>query len=86
MRLTASNIVKAISNLPKDQWFEYINPKNKGKVAVISVTKPEGPIMIQRFDTKKNESISSKMIWRLANAMQPDAPVNVDRVYAGSYN
>lgn len=86
--MTASNIVKAISNLPKDQWFEYVNPKNKGKVKVVSVTLPEGPITIQRFasEKKKNESISSKMIWRLANAMLPNAPVNVDRVYAGSYN
>lgn len=86
MRLTASNIVKAIASLPTDQWFEYINPKNKGKVKVVSVTKPEGPIIIKRADSKKNESISSKMIWRLANAMQPDIPVNVDRVFAGSYN
>lgn len=86
MRLTASNIVKAISNLPKDQWFEYVNPRNKGKVKVVSVTMPEGSIIIQRFSNRKNESISSKMIWRLANAIQPNVPVNVDRVYAGSYN
>ena len=86
MRLTASNIVKAISNLPKDQWFEYVSPKNKGKVKVVGVTMPEGPIIIQRFPGEKNESISSKMIWRLANAMLPDAPVNVERVYASSYN
>ncbi|MCA3147590.1 MAG: restriction endonuclease [Burkholderiales bacterium] len=79
-------MVKAIASLPTDQWFEYINPKNKGKVKVVSVTKPEGPIIIKRADSKKNESISSKMIWRLANAMQPDIPVNVDRVFAGSYN
>jgi len=26
------------------------------------------------------------MIWRMANAIKPDFPVNVDRVYAGSYN
>lgn len=86
MKLTASNIVKAISGLPKDQWFEYVNPKNKGKVKVVSVTMPEGPIILQRFHKKINESISSKMIWRLANSMLPNAPVNVDRVIAGSYN
>lgn len=86
MRLTASNIVKAISNLPKDQWFEYVSPKNKGKVKVVSVTMPEGPVIIQRSLSEKNESISSKMIWRLANAMLPGAPVNVERVYASSYN
>jgi len=58
MRITASNIVKAISNLPKDQWFEYINPKNTGKVRVISITMPEGPIVIQRSSGKKmNQSL-----------------------------
>lgn len=86
MRLTASNIIKALASLPKDQWFEYVSPKNKGKVKIVSITLPEGPVVIQRYGGKKNESISSKMIWRLANAIQPDVPVNVDRVYAGSYN
>ncbi len=86
IRLTASNIVKAIGNLPKDQWFEYVSPRNKGKVKIVSITLPEGPIIIKRADSVKNESISSKMIWRLANAMIPNVPVNVDRVYAGSYN
>jgi len=86
MRSTASNIVKAISNLPKDQWLEYIDKKNKSKVKVVSVKTPEGPIKIRRFNKNEDESISSNMIWRLANAMLPHVPVNVDRVYAGSYN
>ena len=86
MRLTASNLVSAINRLPKDQWFEYVNPNNKGKVRVLSVTMPEGPIYIERQGNKTPQSISSKMLWRLANAMQQNAPVNVDRVFAGSYN
>jgi type II restriction enzyme len=86
MRLTASNLVSAINRLPKGQLFEYINQRNKGKVRVASVTLPEGPISIYRGSSKKAQSISSKMLWRLANAMQPNIPVNVDRVFAGSYN
>lgn len=86
MRLTASNVVKAINGLPKDQWYEYINPKNKGKIKVISVTFPEGPITIQRSTKDASESISANMIWRLANAIEEGVPVNVDRVFGGSYN
>jgi type II restriction enzyme len=86
MRLTASNLVSAINRLPKDQWFEYVNARNKGKVRVVSVTLPEGPVYIMRQGDTKHQSISSKMLWRLANAMQQNAPVNVDRVFAGSYN
>ncbi len=26
------------------------------------------------------------MIWRLANALRPDVPINVDRIFGGSYN
>jgi type II restriction enzyme len=86
MRLTASNLVAAINRLPKDQWFEYVNPRNKGKVRIVSVTMPEGPIYIERQGNPERQSISSTMLWRLANAMQPNTPVNVDRVFAGSYN
>lgn len=86
MRLTASNIVKAINGLPKDRWYEYIDPKNRGKIKVVSVTLPEGPISIQRSTKNKTESISANMIWRLANAMGEGVPINVDRVFGGSYN
>ncbi|SDY12020.1 type II restriction enzyme [Allochromatium warmingii] len=86
MRLTASNIVKAINGLPKDQWYEYINPRNIGKIKITSVTLPEGPIIIKRSTKNVNESISVNMIWRLANAMEEGVPINVDRVFGGSYN
>lgn len=48
MRLTASNLVSAVNRLPKDQWFEYVNERNKGKVRILSVTLPEGPISVER--------------------------------------
>ncbi len=86
MRLTASNLTSAINRLPKDQWFEYINPRNVGRVRVVSVKMPEGPIRIERQGKNEQATISSNMLWRLANAMQSNVPVNVDRIFAGSYN
>lgn len=94
MRLTASDIVAYIDQLPKNRSFPYINPKTKGLIKIVSITKPEGPIVIKRYDpskggtpfTAKEESISSEMIWRVANAFLPNQPINFDRVLGGSYN
>lgn len=55
---------------------------------------PEGPIRIRRCDPSKGESfegkpqvsISQQMLWRLANAIQPNQPINVDRILGASYN
>jgi type II restriction enzyme len=83
--------VRAIEKLPKDQWFEYVSPRAKTKVKVVSITKPEGPIAIRRKETgktaKENDvSISTTMLWRIANAFQPKVPVNFDRILGASYN
>jgi type II restriction enzyme len=92
MRLTASNIVKAIKGLPRDQWFEYINDKTKSQVRVKSVVGPEGPICVERRNLTtrpikvSSATLSSAMIWRIANAYIPNIPINFDRVLAGSYN
>jgi len=55
---------------------------------------PEGPIYIRRFDPAKGETaeravvetISTNMLWRIANALIPGNPINFDRVLGGSYN
>ncbi|MEQ1485075.1 hypothetical protein [Methyloglobulus sp.] len=92
MKLTASNIVKAILNLPRDQWFEYINEKTRSQVKVKSAAGPEGSIYVERRNPTKNSgaastaTLSSAMIWRIANAYSPNVPINFDRVLAGSYN
>lgn len=93
MRLTPSNIVKAIDKLSKDQWFEYVSDKTTTKVKVVRVTKPEGPIIIKRYDPSKmgqaeakEASISAQMLWRIANAFQENSPINFDRVLGASYN
>ncbi|MFU8905963.1 restriction endonuclease [Proteus sp. DFP240708] len=94
MNLTAMNLVNAIANLPKNRQFDYVNGRNAGKIVIDSITQPEGPIRIKRFNPTKGEtlkaarteSISSQMIWRLANAIQEDSPINLDRVFGASYN
>lgn len=91
MKITANNLVKAINGLPKDQWFEYINPRTTTQVRVASVTMPEGPIVIERRDPNKpgkpkSASISTKMIWRIAAALRPNVPVQLDRILGASYN
>lgn len=93
-RLTASNLVAAINRLPRSQSYNYVNPQTNGQISIEAVTLPEGPISIRRWDSskgstrssKKTETISTEMIWRLANALSPGQPIQVDRVFGGSYN
>lgn len=97
MRVTPQNLAKAVNNLPKDQWFDYIGEKSTGKVKVVEVVLPNGPVKIQRYnllpkkqsapDTiKKITTISYQMLLRVANAIQPGVPINIDRVLGASYN
>ena len=94
MKLTAQNLVRQIGDLPRDRMYQYVNPANRGIIVIHAVHEPEGPIVIKRFDPSKGqtltqaevESIPSEMIWRMANAIIPGRPVNVDRVFGGSYN
>lgn len=93
-KLTASNIVSFINQLDKKASYNYINPKNKGLIKIVSVDQPEGPIRIKRWEPNKGEtdtaakeeSISPEMIWRIANAFQESRPINFDRILGGSYN
>jgi type II restriction enzyme len=91
MNITASNLVKAIERLPKNRWFEYISERTRTQVRVVSVDGPEGPIAVERRNPVKADPptktyISSAMLWRVANAIRPTEPFNLDRVLAGSYN
>lgn len=55
---------------------------------------PAGPIRFRRWNPNKGEtfqeakieSISSEMIWRVANAIQEGDPFNIDRIVGASYN
>jgi len=94
MRLSASNIVSFINQLDKRRLYNYLNPRNKSVIQIVEVQLPEGPIGIKRWDSskgespddKKVESISSELIWRIANAFNPNKPINFDRILGASYN
>lgn len=93
-KLSASNIVAFINQLDKNVAYNYISTRNKGLIRIEGVDMPEGPIRIKRWNPSEGEveanqtveSISTEMIWRVANAFNPDQPINFDRVLGGSYN
>jgi type II restriction enzyme len=93
-KITAANLVTAIHQLPKNQVYNYINPQTKGVIRIVDVALPEGPISIKRWTPSNGEtennaktvSISSQLIWRVANAFIENQPVNLDRVLGASYN
>lgn len=93
-RLSASNLVHEIGRLPRNQAFNYVHSKTPTMVKVVDIVYPEGPIIINRirpsegqtWDTAKNESISTQMLWRLANALFPNHPINLERIFGSSYN
>jgi hypothetical protein len=93
-KLSASNIVSYINQLGKDNPYKYISPKNMGQIKICGIDLPEGPIHIKRWipsrgqieSDQSEETISSEMIWRVANSFMPNHPINFDRVLGGSYN
>jgi hypothetical protein len=93
-KITASNLVSYINQLDKNRVYHYVNPKTKGVIRIVGVDFPEGPIRIKRWNPFKGEvetnqqveSISSELIWRVANAFTPNQPINLDRILGGSYN
>jgi hypothetical protein len=94
MKLTASNIVSFVYQLDKKAVYNYLNPKNKGLIEIVNVEKPEGPIWVNRWNPSKGESrkskkpttISTEMIWRIANAISVGQPFNIDRILGASFN
>lgn len=93
-KYTAYNLVRAVSLLPQGVNYNYINPRTPGLIHIENVLLPSGPIQIRRWNPRKSEtyagatveSISSEMIWRVANAVNQGEPINLDRILGGSYN
>ena len=93
-RYTAYNLVWAIAQLPRNVNYNYVNPRTKGIIRIDNIELPDGPIQIRRwkpsngetYETAKVESMSSEMLWRVANAINEGEPINLDRMLGGSYN
>jgi type II restriction enzyme len=93
-RLTAENLVSAIDALPKNVGIGYVVSKNKGRIEIVRIAGPEGPIFVKRYNPSKQKSISEaktqsisvEMLWRVANAISSEQPINIDRVLGASYN
>ena len=93
-RLTASNLVRAIANLPRNVAFNYAFERNSAKIEVVNIEGPEGPIRVKTYDPSKDQannfvkakSLSTPMIWRAANALSTRQPINFDQLYHGSGN
>ena len=87
---TAGDICRALAALDRKRLYGYINERTHGEIQLVSVRRPEGPIMIRRRKIGGawgvTETISSHMLWRVANALGSGMPINVDRVLGGSYN
>ena len=94
VKYTAYNLVRAVSQLPRNTNYNYVNPRTSGLIHIENVELPAGPIQIRRWNPAKGESrvgartesISSEMIWRVANAVHPGEPINLDRILGASYN
>lgn len=94
MRVTAANLVHAIGKLPREIHYQYADGSTPTRLIIERVVSPEGPVIVKRYGTKKNPepssaqsvSLSTSMIWRLANAIIPGKPINLERVFGSSYN
>jgi type II restriction enzyme len=93
-RLRAADLLKALSELPRDRDYPYVAEDTTTRLFIDSVTAPEGPIWIRRYDPAKGDarssatraSISGPMLWRVANGIAPGKPFNIDRILGASYN
>jgi type II restriction enzyme len=93
-KLTASNIVRMITQLPRNRAYNYVSTGTQTRIEIADIEQPEGPIWILRYGTKttptrddtQSEPISRQMIWRVANAISPNVPINIERILGGSYN
>ena len=94
VKYTAYNLVRAINVLPRNVNYNYINSRTTTLFHIENVNLPAGPIQIKRWNPQKGEtiansnviSISSEMIWRVANAVNNGEPINLDRILGASYN
>lgn len=57
-KYTAYNLVRAISLLPRNTNYNYVNPRTPGLIHIENVALPTGPIQIRRWNPRKGETFS----------------------------
>lgn len=93
-KLTASNIVQVIGKLPTKHPYNYIEPSTTTQLLISEIVRPLGPVVLRRYNPGKGKgatratkvTISANMISRVANAIRPYQPINIDRILGASYN
>lgn len=94
MPMAVNMLVRAIAELPREREYSYVNQRNHGRIRIVEVRAPNGPIHVKRYQPGSGETpgdapietISAPMLRRVANAMAEGVPLNVDRVVGASYN
>lgn len=93
IKLTAANLASFISKLKNNVQYPYINNRTGTVVLIHEIQLTEGPISIKRYNPQKSgalaqkpQTISPEMLWRVANAIRPNIPFNLDRILGASYN
>lgn len=93
-KTSIQQLCRSISELDKGPAYSYISRANKGRIRIIDVVLPNGPIAFKRWNPSKGENendaqvehISPKSMLRIATAIQEDMPFNIDRILGASYN
>ena len=79
---TCGNLVDAISALPKNRTYNYVNPATHTVIRIEDVEKPYGPITIRRWNPSKGETeadsslqtISKEMLFRVLMQSPKECP------------
>lgn len=91
-KLKTADIVNALSQLGTKQAYSY--PSGRGRIRVVEVTKPEGPIKFLRWGNQQSEasassgSISVNQLATVASVFsgKPDYPIHFDRLFSAGGN
>ena len=92
--LTTEQLVAALKLLPKGTFYSYVHNATKTLVSIVDIESNVGPITIKRYNPSAGEkpsdaeeqSISTQMLARVANAITEGTPINIDRLLGASYN
>lgn len=89
-RLTAADLVNAISQLELNRTYTYVS--GKSRIEILRIVKPEGPIAFVNVDAAgsagRTGSISAQQLTKMALVCsnKPNYPLHIDRVFSAGGN